>query len=108
MSVCISAGSSYDPLTGGCVSASQNPLCTSINKDVNDTKGDLPDYITDTWRWNDQSALNNDLVTAQMNLADAERISSIMNFIEAVGAAAGVREGLGGGRITIPSRAGLL
>jgi len=77
-------------------------LCRQINNRVNETKDNLPGYISDTWRWNDASALRNDLTTQRMNLADANDIGWLFSGIEALGVLASRRGGrfgalLGGG-----------
>lgn len=80
-------------------------LCDAIDKDAADAKKELPKYITDTWRWNDRSALKNDLITGQMNLADAQGFSFVMELLGASAAARSIDQTHKPGRIPISPKA---
>jgi RHS repeat-associated protein len=69
---------------------SETPTCRDIRRRVENTRGDLPSYITNSRFWNSSHSLTVELVSARMNLADANSIAMILGIgaAEASGAAA--------------------
>ncbi|WP_052215360.1 RHS repeat domain-containing protein [Sphingomonas sp. ERG5] len=90
---------------GGAPGGGQNPsteepaTCQEIRSAVTDSKKNLPDFITDTWRWADSSALRNDVVQARLNLADVDDISLALNVAQAAGLALALRSPSPFGRV---------
>ncbi len=77
-------------------------LCDDLNREVNITRKDLPKFITDTWRWKNSSAIENDIVQAKMNYGDAKAIGDAMAIVDGTAAGAGVEVATrGGGRAPI-------
>jgi RHS repeat-associated protein len=76
-----SPGGSFESApTGAAASAQQNAaqqqMCSSINNNVSDTRGNLSAYETSSWRWNSQDALQFDLSQAQLALSEDNMVSN--------------------------------
>ena len=81
-------GSGAAPPTANSPDPKNAETCKMIDDNVEETKDSLPSYITDTWRWNREDALKNDLVTARMNLGDAEGVALVADGVAGAGVAA--------------------
>ncbi|QNA84063.1 RHS repeat-associated core domain-containing protein [Sphingomonas sp. So64.6b] len=108
LTICFNGGSvvtpSWNGQGGGSVSQGEGPgtdpiICSKMQKAVDDSKKDLPKFITDNWRWGNSSALSNDIVQSQLNLADVNDISLGLNIVQGVGLALSLKSSSPVGRI---------
>jgi len=61
----------------GLCGSKQSSFCEKLDKAVADTKNNLYDWQTQTWRWNDPDALNVDLISAKLDLEEDTYIAHL-------------------------------